>query len=65
MYIVLSADLINSVNKREEMQSYFHEFFYRTEIEITLTSLVRIVQDLEECIEIMTFILRLCKQSAL
>jgi hypothetical protein len=44
-----------------QIQRYFHKFFYRIELEITLTSLVKIIQDLEECIKIMTFILRLYK----
>jgi hypothetical protein len=55
-YVHCFAHSSNSINKREEMQDYFQEPFYRTEPEVTLTSLVRIVQDLEECIEAMTFI---------
>jgi len=55
-YVHCFAHSSNSINKQEEMQDYFQEPFYRTEPEVTLTSLVRIVQDLEECIEAMTFI---------
>jgi hypothetical protein len=55
-YVHCFAHSSNSINKREEMQDYFQEPFYRTEPEVTLTSLVRIVQDLEECIEAMIFI---------
>jgi len=53
------------MNKQEEVGEHFHEPLYRKKKKkVILTSLARIVKDLGQCMEVMTFILRLCKQNA-